>query len=86
MRISRTDSFKDDFSQLPVPIQKLFEKKLKLFMNNIKHLSLRVKKLHGFENRWEASINMFYRFTFEIHTDYYLFRRIGPHDITLKRP
>jgi hypothetical protein len=40
--------------------------------------------MKGYENRWEASINMFYRFTFEIHTDYYLFRRIGPHDIVLK--
>jgi mRNA-degrading endonuclease RelE of RelBE toxin-antitoxin system len=86
MRISRTGSFKEDFSQLPVPIQKLFEKKLKLFMDNIRHPSLRVKKLQGFENRWEASINMFYRFTFEIHKDHYLFRRIGPHDTTLQRP
>ena len=86
MRIFRTDSFKEDFSQLPVPIQKLFEKKLKLFMDNIRHPSLRVKKLQGFENRWEVSINMFYRFTFEIHKDHYLFRRIGPHDTTLQRP
>lgn len=42
--------------------------------------------MQGYENRWEASINMFYRFTFEIHTDHYLFRRIGPHDDVLKRP
>ncbi len=86
MRISRTDSFKKDFAQLPSPIQKLFDKKLGLFMQNIKHPSLRVKKLQGFENRWEASINMFYRFTFEIHADHYLFRRIGPHETVFRSP
>jgi mRNA interferase RelE/StbE len=86
MRISRTDSFKRDFRELPAAIQDLFQKKLGLFMQNIRHPSLRVKKLQGFENRWEASINMFYRFTFEIHKEHYLFRRIGPHDDVLRSP
>ncbi|MBI5747817.1 MAG: hypothetical protein HZA00_01740 [Nitrospinae bacterium] len=81
MKIARTDSFKKDFKNLPYHIQKIFEKKIKLFLENISHPSLRVKKLQGYENRWEASITMFYRFTFEIHKDYYLLRRIGPHDI-----
>jgi mRNA interferase RelE/StbE len=86
MRISRTDSFKRDFRELPTAIQELFQKKLGLFMQNLRHPSLRVKKLQGFENRWEASINMFYRFTFEIHKEHYLFRRIGPHDDVLRSP
>jgi hypothetical protein len=55
-------------------------------MININHPSLRVKKMKGHKNRWEASIDMFYRFTFEIHSDYYLLRRIGPHDDVLKKP
>jgi len=42
--------------------------------------------MKGYKNRWEASIDMFYRFTFEIHKDLYLLRRIGPHDIILKGP
>jgi mRNA-degrading endonuclease YafQ of YafQ-DinJ toxin-antitoxin module len=86
MRISRTDSFKRDFRELPAAIQELFQNKLGLFMQKIRHPSLRVKKLQGFENRWEASINMFYRFTFEIHKEHYLFRRIGPHDDVLRSP
>jgi mRNA interferase RelE/StbE len=85
MKIVRTDTFKKDFQKLPKTIQEKFEKKIKLFISNIKHPSLRVKKLKGQENRWEASIDMFYRFTFEIHQDFYLFRRIGPHDDVLKR-
>ena len=86
MRIIRTDAFKKDFKELPVPVQKKFAKKIKLFIENSKHPSLRVKKMEGHKNRWEASIDMFYRFTFEIHDDYYLLRRIGPHDNVLKSP
>jgi len=86
MRIDRADSFKKDFLHLPSHVQRLFEKKVRLFVQNTRHPSLRVKKMQGFENRWEASIDMFYRFTFEVHADYYLFRRIGPHDEVLKNP
>jgi mRNA-degrading endonuclease RelE of RelBE toxin-antitoxin system len=85
MKIVRTDSFKRDFKKLPHHVKKAFDKKIKLFMENIQHPSLRVKKLEGYENRWEASITMFYRFTFEVYEGYYLLRRIGPHDI-LKKP
>ena len=86
MRIVRTDSFKKDYQQLSLQVQQMFDRKIGLFMENRNHPSLRVKKMQGYENRWEASINMFYRFTFEIHNDYYLFRRIGPHDEVLKNP
>ncbi len=86
MKIVRTDSFKSDFKELPLYVQEAFERKIALFMENIRHPSLRVKKMRGRTNRWEASIDMFYRFTFEIHEHYYLFRRIGPHDRVLRNP
>ena len=86
MKIVRTNSFKKDYKELPKSIQEKFKKKIILFYGNIKHPSLRVKKMKGYKNRWEASIDMFYRFTFEIHKDLYLLRRIGPHDIILKGP
>ena len=86
MRVVRTDSFKKDYRELPALIQEKFEKKIRIFIQNIHHPSLRTKKMEGYKNRWEGSIDMFYRFTFEIHKDYYLFRRIGPHDEVLKNP
>ncbi len=86
MRIIRTEAFKKDFKELPKPAQEKFEKKIKLFMEDIKHPSLRVKKMEGYKNRWEATIDMFYRFSFEIHDDFYILRRIGPHDKVLKNP
>ena len=86
MKILRTGVFKEDFKQLPKPTQEKFENKIRLFMNDMHHPSLRVKKIKGHKNRWEASIDMFYRFTFEIHADHYILRRIGPHDDVLKKP
>lgn len=86
MNISRADSFKKDYRQLPGHIQRIFEKKIRLFLQNIHHPSLRVKKMQGHDNRWECSISIFYRFTFEVHNDHYLLRRIGPHDNVLKNP
>ena len=86
MRLLRTAAFGEDYVRLPKAVQEKFERKIRLFMNNINHPSLRVQKMQGHANRWEASIDMFYRFTFEIHTDHYLLRRIGPHDAVLKKP
>ena len=60
MKTGRTESFKKDFRQLPKPVQEKFEKKFRLFTENIRHPSLRVKKMEGHKNRWEASIDMFY--------------------------
>lgn len=85
MNIHFAESFKKDYQQLPAGVQQLFDRKLSILVQNSRHPSLRIKKMKGFENRWEGSINMFYRFTFEIHDDYILLRRIGPHDV-LKNP
>ncbi|MBU2026343.1 MAG: hypothetical protein AABZ85_07775 [Thermodesulfobacteriota bacterium] len=85
MNIHLAASFKKDYQQLPAGVQQLFDRKLSILVQNIRHPSLRIKKMKGFENRWEGSINMFYRFTFEMHDDYFLLRRIGPHDV-LKNP
>ena len=86
MKIVRTNAFKKDFKELPVSVQIKFKKKIVLFHGNIKHPSLRVKKMEGHKNKWEASIDMFYRFNFEIHHDFYLLRRIGPHDRVFRNP
>ncbi len=76
--------FKKEYSNLPKEIQKAFDQKLQLFLKDISHPSLRVKRIQGTKNRWEGSITMKYRFTFEFLKDGVLFRAIGTHDI-LKR-
>ena len=79
-----SQKFKKQYGALPKEIQNAFDKKLELFLENRAHPSLRVKRIQGTKGRWEGSVTMNYRFTFEILEDTLLFRTIGTHDI-LKR-
>jgi mRNA interferase RelE/StbE len=76
--------FKKEYKNLPMKIQKAFDEKLVLFLKDMSHPSLRVKRIQGTNDQWEGSITMKYRFTFEFLQDVVLFRTIGTHDI-LKR-
>ena len=73
--------FKKEYNRLPKKIQKAFNDKLPLFLKEISHPSLRIKRIQGTKNRWEGSVTMKYRFTFEFLKDEVLFRTIGTHDI-----
>ena len=74
--------FKKEYNKLPKEIQKAFDKKLFLFLKETSHPSLRVKRIQGTKNRWEGSITMQYRFTFQfLNKNGVLLRTIGAHDI-----
>lgn len=73
--------FRKDYRALPKDLQESFEIKLPLFLDNPRHPSLRVKRLVGTADRWEGSVTMNYRFTFQLTEGKVLFRRIGTHDI-----
>jgi mRNA interferase RelE/StbE len=79
-----TSRFKKGYSNLPKEIQKTFDLKLQLFLKDISHPSLRVKRIQGTTDRWEGSITMKYRFTFQFSDSTVIFRAIGTHDIILK--
>lgn len=85
MKFKITAPFEKDYAHLPEEIKTKFKKQLSLLLKDPRHPSLRLKKMKGHKNRWEASITIAYRFTFEIIEDCYTLRRIGPHDI-LKKP
>jgi mRNA interferase RelE/StbE len=76
--------FKKEFKKLPQNIQKSFYEKLSLLLQNMLHPSLRVKRIQGTKNRWEGSVTIKYRFTFELIEDTIIFRAIGTHDILNK--
>ncbi len=76
-----TKKFKKEYQTLPGEIQDNFDKKLSLLLEDILHPSLRAKRIQGTKNRWEGSITMKYRFTFELHGNKAIFRTIGTHDI-----
>jgi len=76
--------FKKGYQGLPKEIQEAFDQKLLLFLKDMLHPSLRVKRILGTKDRWEGSINMKYRFTFEFSGDNVIFRAVGAHDILIR--
>jgi mRNA interferase RelE/StbE len=78
-----SNKFKKLYKTMPREIQQAFNEKLALFITDVLHPSLRVKKIQGTRNRWEGSITMKYRFTFHFEGDIVVFRAIGTHDILL---
>jgi mRNA interferase RelE/StbE len=79
-----TKKFKKEYNNLPKDIKKAFDQKLRLFLRDSSHPSLRVKRIQGTTDRWEGSVTMKYRFTFQFSDDTVIFRTIGTHDIILK--
>ena len=76
-----SNRFKKEYNGLPKEIQKAFDKKLALFLDDITYSSLRVKRIQGTKQRWEGPVTKNYRFTFEFIENTVLFRTIGTHDI-----
>lgn len=74
-----TLSFKKQYKRLPAKIQAKFTKQLEFLLSNYRHPSLATKKMSGFR-RFEARIDIHYRFTFEIDKKEITFRTIGQHD------
>lgn len=81
MKISWPEKFSKKYHALPKDIQERFDEKIQLFVNNPHHPSLRVKKMSGTGNTWEASINKNYRWTFEWDKEMIRLRYIGTHDV-----
>ena len=81
-----THGFVREYQRLPQHLQRRFDKALEFLLLNLRHRSLRAKKMGGerdTEGRdvWEARVTKNYRFTFAIEDDVCILYRIGPHDI-----
>jgi mRNA interferase RelE/StbE len=79
-----SNRFKKQYNALPHEIRQAFNEKLVLFLADMHHPSLRVKKIQGAQNRREGFVTMKYRFTFHFDEDRVVFRTIGTHDILLR--
>ena len=78
-------TFKKDYKKLPAAIKDKVDKQLKLLMVNSKHPSLNLHLIRGTNRIWESYIDQQYRFTFEMEGEFFILRKVGPHDI-IKRP
>ena len=86
MKIARTDRFKKAWEQLTKREKTLARKAIANLAVNIRYPSLRVKKIRGTENIWEARVSYSLRMTFQIEGNMIILRNIGHHNETLGRP
>lgn len=80
-RVFTTKRFDREFARLSKELQKLCAKALVLLADNPHHPSLRVKKMQGHPDIWEARLSEGYRVTFNMDGDVCILRRVGPHDV-----
>lgn len=86
MKFKTTERFEKSFKKLPKHIRKKFYKQLSFLLENMEYPSLFCKKIHGYENIWEARVDYQYRFTFNIQSGVILLRVTGNHDEVLRKP
>ncbi|MDD5433370.1 MAG: type II toxin-antitoxin system mRNA interferase toxin, RelE/StbE family [Candidatus Pacebacteria bacterium] len=84
MELAFTEKFKKDYKKLALVVQRQTDEKLEFFAEKPFHNSFRIKKMQGKQGIYEASINMQYRFLFQIDGSTCFLLRIGTHDILEK--
>lgn len=86
MRLFYSERFQRAYADLDDEQVKLAKKALRLLTSNPRHPSLRVKKMQGTADIWEARASRSLRLTFEMRGDVILLRNVGAHDETLRHP
>jgi mRNA-degrading endonuclease RelE of RelBE toxin-antitoxin system len=86
MNFIETARFKKAYKALPNEVKERLKQALKTLLTNHKYPSLRVKKIKGTQDIWEARVSLDYRLTFQILKDCFILRNLGHHDPTLKNP
>lgn len=81
MRLEATEHFGRDYERLPQRVQQRVDNALGLLLENPSHPWLQIKKIKGYENRWEGRVTHHYRFTFTVEGGTYTLLRVGTHDL-----
>ena len=86
MEILFTEQFEQAYEKLTNVEKRSVRKALALMGDKPKHPSLRVRKMEGRKNIWEARPSKRLRMTFEMDGETILMRNVGERDKVLKRP
>ena len=86
MKFARAERFKAAYNDLEERDRKRVEKALQLMDTDLRHPSLRVKKMGGADDIWEARASRSIRITFQIQGDILILRNVGAHEKTLRNP
>jgi len=86
VRLQYTQRFERAYISLVAEDAARVAKAIHLLADDVRHPGLRVKKVQGTSDIWEARASHSLRITFEIHEDLLILRNVGPHDRVLKNP
>jgi mRNA interferase RelE/StbE len=86
VRLQYTQRFERAYVGLEASEAARAAKAISLLAGDSRHPGLRVKKVQGTSDIWEARSSHSLRLTFEIHEDLLILRNVGPHDRVLKNP
>jgi mRNA interferase RelE/StbE len=79
MRISYSELFRRSYESAPPQIQRAFDRRLTLLLQNLRHPSLRAKKYDETRGIWQARVDGGWRFYFTIEGDTYHLHDMIPH-------
>ncbi len=86
MEILFTEQFEQAYSKLTKAEKRSVRKALALLGDNPRHPGLRIKKMEGSKDIWEARLSKGLRMTFGMTGETIMMRNVGEHDKVLKRP
>ena len=72
--------FADGLEKLSSEVQKRFWKQLRFLLHNLRHPSLHAKKYDETKGIWQARIDKYYRFYFNIENDTYILLYVKKHN------
>lgn len=81
MDLQISERFREEYHDLPPKLQALVSRKLRYPAESLRHRSLRVKRVQGTTDLYEASVNMRHRIIFRIVPGAYRLLRIGTHGV-----
>jgi len=81
-----TERFQQEYEKLSDETARKFQKQLFLLRQDLRHPSLRVKKMRRHRDIYEARVDYHHRFTFNLEGEMIVLRTIGHHDEVLRRP
>jgi mRNA-degrading endonuclease RelE of RelBE toxin-antitoxin system len=84
--LERTERFKRAAKKLDQPDRERLARALERLAIDLRHPSLRVKRVQGTASVWEARASDELRITFEMIDGGVLLRNVGRHDATLRSP
>ena len=86
MHIARTERFKRAYRRLSQREMEQARKAIEMLVRDFRYPSLRMKRIRGTAQIWEARVSRGCLMTFQIQGDMIVLRNIGEHDETLKNP